>query len=80
MAANVRKAVAEGRSDAVPIFLGDIYLLFERKIIQPDVAIIQVYTSLLADYTFNITASHVFQKAEGDGSNFFLYSVSYRKT
>ena len=43
MAGNVRKAVAEGRSDAVPIFLGDIYLLFEKKIVQPDVAIIQVH-------------------------------------
>lgn len=42
MAANVRKSVAEGRSDVVPIFLGDIHLLFERKIVKPDVAIIQV--------------------------------------
>lgn len=42
MAGNVRKAVAEGRGDAVPIFLGDIYLVFEKKIVQPDVAIIQV--------------------------------------
>lgn len=45
MAANVRKSVAEGRSDVVPIFLGDIHLLFERKIVKPDVAIIQVGTS-----------------------------------
>lgn len=42
MAANVRKAVAEGRSDAIPIFLQDIPKLFHRKIIQPDVALIQV--------------------------------------
>lgn len=42
MAGNVRKAVAEGRSDCVPIFLSEIYLLFERKIVRPDVAIIQV--------------------------------------
>ncbi|CAH0401588.1 unnamed protein product [Chilo suppressalis] len=42
MAANVRKAVAEGRSDTIPIFLQDIPKLFHRKIIQPDIAIIQV--------------------------------------
>ncbi|GBP26468.1 Histone-lysine N-methyltransferase SETMAR [Eumeta japonica] len=42
MAANVRKAVAEGRSDAIPIFLQDIPKLFHRKIIQPDIALIQV--------------------------------------
>lgn len=42
MAANVRKAVAEGRGDFVPIFLQDIPILFEKKIVKPDVAIIQV--------------------------------------
>ncbi|KAF9408295.1 hypothetical protein HW555_011964, partial [Spodoptera exigua] len=42
MAANVRKSVAEGRSDAIPIFLQDIPKLFHRKIIQPDIAVIQV--------------------------------------
>ncbi|KAL4710810.1 hypothetical protein ACJJTC_010933 [Scirpophaga incertulas] len=42
MAANVRQAVAEGRSDAIPIFLQDIPKLFHRKIIQPDIAVIQV--------------------------------------
>lgn len=42
MAGNVRKAVAEGRSDAVPIFLQDIPLLFNRKIVQPDVAMVTV--------------------------------------
>ncbi|CAH2059638.1 unnamed protein product, partial [Iphiclides podalirius] len=42
MAANVRKSVAEGRSDAIPIFLQDIPKLFHRKIIQPDIALIQV--------------------------------------
>lgn len=42
MAANVRKAVAEGRSDCVPIFLSEIPLLFHRKIIKPDVAFVQV--------------------------------------
>ncbi|XP_065225917.1 4-hydroxybutyrate coenzyme A transferase [Planococcus citri] len=42
MAGNVRKAVAEGRSDCVPIFLSEIHYLFDRKVIQPDVAIIQV--------------------------------------
>lgn len=42
MGGNVRKAVAEGRGDAIPIFLSEIPLLFYRKIIQPDIAIIQV--------------------------------------
>ncbi|KAM3957985.1 succinyl-CoA:acetate/propanoyl-CoA:succinate CoA transferase [Aphomia sociella] len=42
MAANVRKSVAEGRSDAIPIFLQDIPKLFHRKIIQPDIALITV--------------------------------------
>lgn len=42
MAANVRQAVSEGRSDAVPIFLQDIPKLFHRKIIQPNISIIQV--------------------------------------
>ncbi|CAH0597794.1 unnamed protein product [Chrysodeixis includens] len=42
MGANVRKAVAEGRGDAIPIFLQDIPKLFHRKIIQPDIALIQV--------------------------------------
>ncbi len=42
MAGNVRKSVAEGRSDCIPIFLSEISLLFERKMVQPDVAIITV--------------------------------------
>ncbi|XP_041985194.1 4-hydroxybutyrate coenzyme A transferase [Aricia agestis] len=42
MAANVRKPVAEGRSDVIPIFLQDIPKLFHRKIIQPDITLIQV--------------------------------------
>jgi len=42
MAGNVRKAVAEGRSDCVPIFLSEIPLLFTRKIVKPDVCMIQV--------------------------------------
>lgn len=42
MGGNVRKAVAEGRGDAIPIFLHEIPLLFHKKIIQPDVALIQV--------------------------------------
>ena len=42
MAANVRKAVAEGRSDCVPIFLSEIPLLFHRKIVKPDVSLVQV--------------------------------------
>lgn len=42
MAKNVRKAVAEGRSDSIPIFLSEIPLLFYKKIFQPDVALIHV--------------------------------------
>ncbi|XP_049880868.1 4-hydroxybutyrate coenzyme A transferase-like [Pectinophora gossypiella] len=42
MAANVRKAVSEGRSDCIPIFLQDIPKLFYRRIIRPDVSLIQV--------------------------------------
>jgi acyl-CoA hydrolase len=42
MAKNVRKPVAEGRSDCIPIFLSEIPLLFHKKIIKPDVALIHV--------------------------------------
>lgn len=42
MGGNVRAAVADGRGDAVPIFLHEIPLLFRRKLIQPDVAIVSV--------------------------------------
>nr|CAD7586744.1 unnamed protein product [Timema genevievae] len=42
MAKNVRKPVAEGRSDTIPIFLQDIPKLFHQKIIKPNVALIQV--------------------------------------
>ncbi|XP_060528877.1 4-hydroxybutyrate coenzyme A transferase [Cylas formicarius] len=42
MGGNVRKAVAEGRGDAVPIFLSEIPQLFYKKIVQPDIALIQV--------------------------------------
>lgn len=40
--ANCRKAVNEGRADFTPIFLSEIPLLFHRKIIDLDVALIQV--------------------------------------
>lgn len=42
MAANVRKAVAEGRADSIPIFLSDIPALFKKRIIVPDVSLINV--------------------------------------
>lgn len=42
MGGNVRQAVADGRGDAIPIFLQDIPLLFHKKIVQPDVALIHV--------------------------------------
>lgn len=40
--ANCRKAIAEGRADAVSIFLSEIPLLFRRKIYKLDVALIHV--------------------------------------
>lgn len=42
MGGNVRKAVADGRGDSIPIFLSEIPHLFYKKIIQPDIAVIQV--------------------------------------
>jgi len=39
---NCRQAVNEGRADSTPIFLGEIPLLFHRKILPVDVALIQV--------------------------------------
>lgn len=42
MGGNVRKAVADGRGDAIPIFLSEIPKLFYKKIVQPDIAIIHV--------------------------------------
>jgi acyl-CoA hydrolase len=41
MGGNVRKAVAEGRADSIPIFLHEIPLLFRRGLIPIDVALIQ---------------------------------------
>lgn len=42
MGGNVRKAVSEGRADAVPIFLHEIPKLFHQKIYRPDVSFISV--------------------------------------
>ena len=47
MGKNVRKAVAEGRADCVPIFLSEIPNLFYKKIYQPDVSLIHVSVSVL---------------------------------
>ncbi len=38
----VRQAVAEGRADFIPVFLSDIPDLFRRKLLELDVAIVQV--------------------------------------
>lgn len=51
MGGNVRAAVNEGRGDAIPIFLSEIPLLFQKKIIQPDVAIVHV--RMYIRYQFN---------------------------
>ncbi|GMV88043.1 MAG: 4-hydroxybutyrate CoA-transferase [Chthonomonas sp.] len=40
--ANVRGAVADGRADYVPVFLSEVPLLFRRKVLPIDVALIQV--------------------------------------
>ena len=40
--ANVRQAVNEGRGDYLPVFLSEVPLLFRRKILPLDVALIQV--------------------------------------
>ncbi|XP_066252958.1 4-hydroxybutyrate coenzyme A transferase [Euwallacea similis] len=42
MGGNVRKAVADGRGDAIPIFLSEIPALFYKGIVKPDIAVIQV--------------------------------------
>lgn len=47
MGGNVRKAVAEGRADCVPIFLHEIPQLFHKKIYCPDVALISVRNMFL---------------------------------
>ncbi|KAL7637243.1 UNVERIFIED_CONTAM: hypothetical protein RMT77_011955 [Armadillidium vulgare] len=39
---NCREAISEGRGDYVPIFLSEIPLLFHRRIIEIDVALVQV--------------------------------------
>ncbi|MEN9685607.1 MAG: hypothetical protein RLZZ28_1393 [Bacteroidota bacterium] len=39
---SVRNAVAEGRADFIPVFLSDIPDLFKRKLLEIDVAIVQV--------------------------------------
>jgi acyl-CoA hydrolase len=42
VSASVRKAVNEGRADFIPVFLSDIPDLFKRKLLELDVAIVQV--------------------------------------
>lgn len=42
VSASVRNAVKEGRADFIPVFLSDIPDLFKRKIMEVDVAIVQV--------------------------------------
>lgn len=39
---NVRKAIADGRADYIPVFLSEVPLLMRRSIIPVDVALIQV--------------------------------------
>lgn len=44
---NCREAVNDGRADCVPIFLSEIPLLFHRRIINIDVALVQVRPAFL---------------------------------
>lgn len=54
MGGNVRKAVAEGRADTVPIFLHEIPKMFHQKIFRPDVALISVSYNL-----YNIFSEYI---------------------
>ncbi|MBN8821538.1 MULTISPECIES: acetyl-CoA hydrolase/transferase C-terminal domain-containing protein [unclassified Spirosoma] len=63
--ANMRKQLAEGIGDYVPIFLSEIHLLFQRNILPIDVALIQVsppdehgYCSLGASVDISLAAIH----------------------
>ena len=58
---NAREAVNAGRADFVPIFLSEIPLLFHRKIIKLDVALINVWvlTLLIAKPLLNLSYNHV---------------------
>ncbi len=47
---NAREAVNSGRADFVPIFLSEIPLLFNRKIIKLDVALINVIQATSVAY------------------------------
>lgn len=42
ISASIRKAVAEGRADTIPIFLSEIPLLFRRRLLNLDVALISL--------------------------------------
>jgi acyl-CoA hydrolase len=39
---NLRKQIAEGNAEAIPVHLGELPLLFKRKILEPDVAFVHV--------------------------------------
>ncbi|GAB4025437.1 acetyl-CoA hydrolase/transferase family protein [Spirosoma gilvum] len=63
--ANMRKQLADGIGDYVPIFLSEIHLLFQRNILPIDVALIQVsppdehgYCSLGASVDISLAAIH----------------------
>lgn len=60
MGGNVRKAVAEGRADSIPIFLHEIPLLFRRGLIPIDVALIQVSFPPLSVLENFFSLSHSF--------------------
>lgn len=50
MGANVRKATNEGRADYVPVFLSETPLLFRRKYVDLDHAIVQVTDLVLMEH------------------------------
>jgi len=52
MGKNVRKAVAEGYGTTIPIFLHEIPLLFRRKIVKPDVAMVTVMSLVETTHSY----------------------------
>lgn len=59
MGGNVRKAVSEGRADAVPIFLHEIPKLFHQKIYRPNVSLISVSIKFVSNFENEISFSRI---------------------
>lgn len=59
MGGNVRKPVAEGRGDPIPIFLSEIPQLFYNKIVKPDIAMIQVENLFISPVILTIDSYNI---------------------